>query len=166
MHAILSASMSPGTGMILVFCAFAAFVFIMMFGINFFSRKMSGWPAIAGRFKMTDDPGAGESYTRQSGIVGNIECKRGFNIHILQQGICLYPTFARRTPCLIPWSAVRRVSIKDASLLVVIDYEKSFEFFLPTEALPTLQPHLSGQLIQKESEKEKPLREKHPDDAT
>jgi len=61
--------------------------------------------------------------------------------------VCVYPFFARRNPCLVPWSAIRRVSISDSSLHIVVDYDRSFEFFLPVEVLPAFQAKLAPQLF-------------------
>jgi hypothetical protein len=199
-HVIFSITLSSVSNVLLAIIGFGALVLLMIFGVNFLFRKLSGWAAITGRFPVIGDPEAGDTYPRQSGNIGSVQCNRGFNIHLTQRGIFLYPSFARKIPCFIPWSALRRVSVNATGLLVVVDYEKSFEFFLPAEALPTLQPHLSGQLIhkggdpfeaakaalndgthsklmttiaggaiklaEKEYEKEKPLWEKHSDDAT
>jgi len=147
MHALLAFAMTPATLMLLAILGFTAFVFLMMFGINFFSRKMSGWPAITDKFPMVDNVENGDSYARQSGTAGNIECKRGFNINLTKQGICLFPTFARRNPCLIPWSAIRQVSVKKTGLVITVDYEKPFEFFLPPQALPTFKDRVAPQII-------------------
>ena len=110
---------------------------------------MSGWKAIAARFPMTDIHDVGDAYKRQSGVVGSISSGgRGFfNIRLAHEGVCLYPSFARRIPCVIPWSGIRKVSVSDSSIFLVVDYERPLEFFLPAEALPAVKAKLSPELF-------------------
>jgi hypothetical protein len=115
---------------------------------------MGGCKEISERFPMRAVNFIGIRYRNQNGIVGNIQSGgtggRGFfDIQLAQEGIVIYPKFARSNPCLIPWTAIRRVSVSDTSLLVVVDYERTFEFFLPPEVLPTLHAKLSPQLFHK-----------------
>lgn len=126
-------------------------MFIMMWASKVFARKMGGWKVVTERFPMRDINLTGDSYRKQSGVVGNIGSGgRGFfDIRLAQEGVCIFPSFAHRNPCLIPWSAIRRVSVSDTSLLVVVDYERTFEFFLPAESLPTFQAKLSSELFHK-----------------
>ena len=85
----------------------------------------------------------------ERGRAGNISSKgRGlFDVRLATEGVCVYPFFSRRNPCLIPWYAVRRVSVSDSSLHIVVDFEQSFEFFLPAVALPAFQAKLAPQLF-------------------
>jgi len=81
---------------------------------------------------MTDIHDAGDIYKRQNGGVGSIGYgRRGFfNIRLAHEGVCLYPSFARRMPCLIPWSSIGKVSVSDTSVFLVIAYERPLEFSL------------------------------------
>jgi len=119
--------------------------------VKLVSLKMSGWQTIAERFPMRDVSFTGDSFRKQDGVVGDIGSgKRGFfDIRLATEGVCIYPLFAHRNPCLVPWSAIRRVSVSDTSLLVVVSYERSFEFFLPAKVLPIFQARLSSELFHK-----------------
>jgi len=146
MHTMLSTTLPPALS-VLVILGFAGLMFAMVLAGNLFARKMSGWKDILGRFPMTDIHDAGDIYSRKSGVFGNMSCSRGLTIRIAHEGVCIYPSFARRNPCLIPWSAIRRISVSDTSLLVVVDYERTFDFFLPAESLPIFQTRLSSELF-------------------
>jgi hypothetical protein len=148
MHTMLSTTLPPALS-VLVILGFAGLMFVIVLAGNLFARKMSGWRDIVGRFPMTDIHDAGDIYKRKSGVFGSMSCSRGLTIRIAHEGVCIYPSFARRNPCLIPWSAIRRISVSDTSLLVVVDYERTFEFFLPAESLPTFEAKLSSELFHK-----------------
>jgi hypothetical protein len=134
---------------LLVILGFAAVVGLLFLVVNTVALKMSGWKKIAERFPMRDAHFTSDSYRKRQGAVGKIGSgKRGFfDIRLAVEGVCVYPLFARRNPCLVPWSAIRRVSISASSLLVVADYERTFEFFLPAESLPALQARLASSLF-------------------
>jgi hypothetical protein len=150
MHTMFSSTLPPAMSLLVVL-GFGALVGLLFLVVKLVSLKMSGWQVIAERFPMRDVSFTGDSFRKQDGVVGDIGSgRRGFfDIRLASEGVCIYPLFARRNPCLIPWSAVRRVSVSDASLLVVVDYERSFEFFLPIEVLPTFQSRLSSELFHK-----------------
>ena len=147
---MFSSTLPPAMSLLVVL-GFGALVGLLFLVVKLVSLKMSGWQVIAERFPMRDVSFTGDSFRKQDGVVGDIGSgRRGFfDIRLASEGVCIYPLFARRNPCLIPWSAVRRVSVSDASLLVVVDYERSFEFFLPIEVLPTFQSRLSSELFHK-----------------
>jgi hypothetical protein len=137
----------PPAQAILVVLGFAALIGLMYLAIWLVS--VAGWKKIAKRFPMRAVSFTGDSFTKQGGRAGNISSKgRGlFDIRLAVEGVCVYPFFARRNPCLVPWSAIRRVSVSDSSLHLVLDSEQSFEFFLPAAALPALQARLAPQLF-------------------
>jgi hypothetical protein len=151
MHTLIANATLPPAQAVLVMLGFVALAGLLLLVVKLFAIKMSGWKEIAGRFPMRDVSFTGDSYKQQSGVVGSIgSSRRGFfDIRMAQEGVCVSPYFARRNPCLIPWSAVRRVSVSDSSLHVVVNYERPFEFFLPAEALAAFQSRLSPQLFQK-----------------
>jgi hypothetical protein len=126
----------------------AAFAFIVVSANKLLSRKLSGWKTIVERFPVTDIQQAGEAFDGRTAIVGGTSYTRSFVIRIADGGVCLYPPFARRNPCLIPWSAIRRVTASD-SIHVVVDYERRFEFFLPSKALPAIQANHSAPSVHK-----------------
>ena len=150
MHTMLSSTLPPAMSLLVVL-GFGALVGLLFLVVKVVSLKMGGWKGIAERFPMRDVNFTGDSFRKQEGNVGDIGSSgRGlFDIRLATEGICIYPFFARRNPCLVPWSAIRRVSVSDTSLLVVVDYERTFEFFLPAESLPTLQANLSSSLFHK-----------------
>ncbi len=150
MHTTLANTLPPAQALLAVL-GFVALGGLLFLAVRVASLKMSGWKAVIKRFPMRDVGFTGDRYKQQDGVVGNIGSgKRGFfEIRLASEGVCIYPLFARRNPCLISWSAIRRVSISDSCLHVVVDYERPFEFFLPPEALPTFQAKLSSQLFQK-----------------
>ena len=98
---------------LLVILGFAAVVGLLFLVVNTVALKMSGWKEIAERFPMRDAHFTSDSYRKRQGAVGKIGSgKRGFfDIRLAVEGVCVYPLFARRNPCLVPWSAIRRVSI-------------------------------------------------------
>ena len=141
----------PPAQSLLVVLGFAALIGLLFLVVKVVSLKMGGWKEIAERFPMRDVNFTGDSFKKQEGNVGDIgSSRRGlFDIRLATEGVCVYPFFARRNPCLIPWSAIRRVSVSDTSLLVVVGYERTFEFFLPAESLAALQANISLSLFHK-----------------
>jgi len=137
----------PPAQSLLVVLGFVAVIGLMYLAIWLVSS--GAWKGIAKRFPMRDVHFTGDSFKKQAGNVGSVRSSgRGlFDIRLAAEGVCVYPFFARRNPCLVPWSAIRRVSVSDSSLHIVVDYERSFEFFLPAEALSALQAKLTPQLF-------------------
>ena len=150
MHTMIANTL-PSAQALLVVLGFGGLIGLLFLVVKLVSLKMSGWQAIAERFPMRDVSFTGDSFKKQDGVVGGIGSgRRGFfNIRLASEGVCIYPLFARRNPCLIPWSAIRRVSVADSSFHVVVDFERPFEFFLPAEVLPVFQTRLSPQLFHK-----------------
>jgi hypothetical protein len=150
MHTMLSSALPPALNS-LVILGLVTVIGLLFLIVKVVSMKPRAWKGIAERFPMRDVNYTSDSFKKQAGNVGDIGSggRTLFDIRLATEGVCVYPAFARRNPCLIPWSAIRRVSVTDARLLVVINYERTFEFFLPIEALPTFQARLSPQLFQK-----------------
>lgn len=148
---MIANSTLPPTQAVLAVLGLFAFVGLILWGVKKISLKMSGWNEIADSYPMGDASFNGDRYKQQSGVVGSIGSgRRGFfDIQLAQEGVCIYPSFARRNPCLIRWLAIRRVSVSDSSLHVVVDCERTFEFFLPIEALPLFQAKLSPEMFHK-----------------
>lgn len=144
---MFSNALHPALGVLVVF-GFAGLMVAMVWVCNLFARSMSGWADIVRQFPMTNISDAGVVYKRKSGVFGSMSYSRGLTVRIAHGGLCIYPSFARRNPCLIPWSAIRQVSVSDTSLLVVVNFERRFELFLPAESLPTFQAKLSSELFQ------------------
>jgi len=140
--------LSPELKTILLMSGAAAFIFALWSGIDLLMRKYSGWKAITERFPMTDTHALGDFYKEQSVVAGKLSCEGGLKIRLAQEGVCLYPSFARRMPCLIPWSSVRSVSSRDSRIYLVVNYEQPLKFFLPADALPVVKAKLSAELFQ------------------
>jgi len=111
--------------------------------------SLGSWKGIAKRFPMRDVNFTGDCFKKRAGSEGSIQSRgRGFfDIKFAAEGVCVYQFFARRNPCLVPWSAIRRVSVCGSSLHIVVACERSFEFFLPAETLPIFQGKLTPQLL-------------------
>lgn len=155
MHTMIANTLPPAQAFLVVL-GFVGLIGLLFLVVKLVSLKMSGWKSVAEHFPMQTVHFTGDIYRKQDGVIGDISsaspnpgAKPFFDIHIAQEGLCVYLAFSRRSPCFIPWSAVRRVSVSDTSLLVVVSYERSFEFFLPVEVLPTLQAKLSSELFHK-----------------
>ena len=150
MYTTIANTLPPAQSLVVVL-GFAALIGLLFLVVKIISLKMGGWKGIVERFPMRDVNFTGDSFRKQEGNVGNIGSSgRGlFDIRLATEGVCVYPFFARRNPCLVPWSAIRRVSVNDTSLLVVVSYEQAFEFFLPAGSLPELQANLSSSLFHK-----------------
>ncbi len=145
-QAIIANTLPPAQALLVVL-GFGALIGLMYLAIWLVS--LNSWKGITKRFPMRGVNFTGDSFRKQEGRAGSISSRgRGlFDIRLAAEGVCVYPFFARRYPCLVPWSAIRRVSVSDSSLHVVLDCEQSFEFFLPSEALPGLQAKLPPQLF-------------------
>ncbi len=141
----------PPAQALAVMLGFTALFGLLLLAMKVVSLKLSGWKAITERFPMREVNSTGARYKQQPGVVGKIGSgRRGFfDICFASEGVCIRLASSRQNPCFVPWSAIRRVSVSDSSLFVVVDYERPFEFFLPAEALPTFQANLSPQLFQK-----------------
>jgi hypothetical protein len=148
MHTMLSIALSSELKALLIVFGLIAAAFAYISLNNAMGRQMSGWKMIVERFPMADIQQTDDSFEGRTAIVGSMSYTRSFVIRIANGGVCLYPNFARRNPCLIPWSAIRRVTASD-SVHVVVDYERRFEFFLPLKALPAIQAKHSAPSVHK-----------------
>jgi hypothetical protein len=145
---IANTTLPPAQAVLAVLGFVAVGVLLWLF-VKLFSRKMSGWAAILKRFPMRGSKLIGEEYRKQSGTFGNMGDSWHLTLRITQEGVIVCPSFARRKPCLVPWSDIRSVAVGDSTLLVTVDYERPFQFFLPATLLPTLQAKLHSELFHK-----------------
>jgi len=138
---MIANTLSPAQALLAVL-GFAALIGVLFLVVKVVSLKMGGWKEIAERFPMRDVNFTGDSFRKQEGNVGNIGSSgRGlFDICLATKGVCIYPFFARRNPCLVPWSSVRRVSVSDTSLLLVVDYERLLSFSCPSRCSRHFRP--------------------------
>ena len=104
--------------------------------------KWSDWQAIAARFPVTNIRTFGETYKRQDGIIGNSSYRQGFNIQLTPEGVCVNPSFARKIPILIPWSSIRSVTVGKLVIVLIVEYEREMQFYLPADALTVIKEHV------------------------
>jgi hypothetical protein len=111
-----------------------------------------GWKSVRERFPAWVPQTSGETYKGQFGglILGSTRYSlRGLKVGVAPGGAYLYPSFARRSPCFIPWSSIRRAAVRGASIDVTVEYEQSFNFTLPGEALRVLEANLAPDKMQR-----------------
>jgi hypothetical protein len=142
MNAMFSITIISALRVPLFILGLVAFAYIVVSANSLLSRKLTGWKTIAGHFPMMENQQAGYTFEGRTAIIGSTSYTGSINIRITDRGVCLYPPFARRNPCLIPWSAIRWVSADD-SIHVIVDYERRLEFFLPAKALSIVQANHS-----------------------
>jgi hypothetical protein len=126
-------------------------------GLRALLKYQTGWKALTQRFPATDVHKFGGRYKRRTGYFdrGPDNAVSGqFLIELAQEGLLVTPCFARRSPILIPWSAIRDVSEANlfglySAVLVTVDYEKPVKFHLPTDALRAIQENVSAERFHK-----------------
>jgi hypothetical protein len=124
----------------------------LLWGTNHLLRVTSGWKSVRERFPAPGHPGRADIYERQFLGVGRTssgESFRGLTVGVTPSGAYLYPSFARGSPCFVPWPSVRRAAVRGSSIHVVVEYECPFDFTLPGEALPVLEAALGPEKIQR-----------------
>jgi hypothetical protein len=110
------------------------------------------WKSVRERFPARDPQKPGDTYEGQSGgiIRGSARYSlRGLTVRVAPAGVYLHPSFARRCPCFIPWSGIRRAAVRGASISVTVESEQPFYFSLPGKALPVLEANLEPDKIQR-----------------
>jgi len=111
-----------------------------------------GWKSVLERFPAWVPQTSGETYKKQFGgiVVGSTQYSlRGLKAGVAPTGVYLYPSFARRSPCFIPWSSIRRAAVRGASIHLTVEYEQAFDFTLPSQALSVLEANLEPGKIQR-----------------
>lgn len=139
-------TLSPILMALLILSCFACVAALLMRAGSTVLRKLSGWSEVVARFPMTDAADPGETYKRQIGSVQNVSCR--FSTRVGRAGVCLYPSFARRDPCRVPWTGFRRVSVNDFGIHLVVEHEGTFDFRLPLAALPVVKASVAPDLLQ------------------
>jgi hypothetical protein len=145
-------TLSPALTVLLPIAGFAALTIALVWGTNRLLRVNSGWKSVRERFPATGPQPSAELYKGQFlgiGPASSGRSLRGLAVGITPLGVYLYPRFARRSPCFIPWSGVRRVGVRGSSIHVVVEYERPFDFTLPGKALPVLEANLEPKQIQR-----------------
>jgi hypothetical protein len=88
-----------------------------------------------------------KTYGGRSADVGTCHFNRGFQICLAKEGVYLYPDFARKSPCLIPWNKIQNVAVSDQWLSLSVNCEKTLRFIIPSDALPEVQANVSAELF-------------------
>ena len=144
-------TLSPALAVLLPIAGFAALTIGLVWGTNRLLLVTSGWKSVQERFPASGPQAPVEIYRRQFLGIGRASGSslRGLAVGVTPLGVCLYPRFARRSPCFIPWSRVRRAAVRGSSIHVVVEYERPFDFTLPGKALPVLEANLEPEKIQR-----------------
>lgn len=148
---IILATLSPGPVAILSVILLIALMPLLTWGVNVLIRAVSGWKLVRERFPAKEHQKSGDTYKRQFCSINRGITSfqfRGTTVGVVPAGVYLYPSFARRDPCFIPWSRIRRAAVRGASIHVTVEYEQMFDFTLPYQALPVLEAHLEPGMIQ------------------
>lgn len=136
------AKKNPVAAIVLVLGVIAV-VFLWLRGFRWLGAKMAGWKEMIEKYPAPEIERPGEIYKEQTGYIGSTKFERTFDIQLIEEGIRVCPDFASRSPILIPWSSVSEISVSDAgvfsSILLTVNSEKSLQFRLPKDALPTIQ---------------------------
>jgi hypothetical protein len=143
-------TLSPALAALLFIAGFAALTIALVFRTN--RRLNSGWKSVQERFPANGPQASAEIYKQQFLGVGRVSgtgSLSGLAVGVTPHGAWLYPPFARRSPCFIPWSSVRRAAVRGSSIHVVVEYESRFDFTLPGRALPVLEANLEPERIQR-----------------
>jgi hypothetical protein len=124
-------------------------------GLYAIFKYQTGWKALTQRFPVTDVHKFGGRYKRQTGYFdrGPRNAVNGqFLIELAQEGLVVTPNFARRSPILIPWSAIRDVTETNlfgmrSVVLMTVDYEKELKFTIPKDALTAIQENVPAERL-------------------
>jgi hypothetical protein len=134
---------------------------LLLWGANLLYGWGCGWKSVQKRFPAWVPQTSGETYKGQFGgmSVGSTGYSlRGLKVGVTPAGVYLYPSFARRSPCFIPWSGIRRAAVRGATINVTVEESFNFSqalrvrelnFTLPSKALPALEAHLPPESIQR-----------------
>jgi len=119
------------------------------------NRKLSGWDALARKFPATDIQKTGEAY-KVCGYSSGLRSNRikMFLVEFADEGLLVTTTFARGSPILIPWSAIRGVASTNMGILgpdvaVNVECERPLGFHLPLAALTSIQKYVPAERINK-----------------
>jgi hypothetical protein len=120
-------------------------------GLYALLRRQTEWKRLAQKFPATDAHKFGGRYKRQAGFFGRGNRINGmFTIELAHEGLLVTAGFAKNSPILIPWPAIRDVTVTSlmgflSMVLVTVDYEKQLEFTVPAKALKELQQNVPAE---------------------
>jgi len=143
--------------------AILAVLVVVSFGIGFLCslhallRYQTGWKALTQRFPAMNVHKLGGSYKRRTGFFGSGH-RNGVNgmflIEPALEGFLVTASFARRSPILIPWPAIRDVVEANIfelqpGVLLTVDYETPLKFSLPADASTVIRENVTEQRLHK-----------------
>jgi hypothetical protein len=137
----------------------AALLPLLIRGANLLYGWGCGWKSVLERFPARELQKSGDTYTGQTG--GIVRGQGGYSLRrlkvgVVPSGIYLYPSFARRSPCFIPWSSIRSAGVRGASIDVTVEESfnysqalrvRDFNFTLPIQTLRVLEANLAPDKI-------------------
>jgi hypothetical protein len=142
---------------VLILLGILVFPILMIFTFRKLFAKMAGWKRLVERFPPTEIERPGETYRRQSGIIGRSAFEGSFALQVIQEGLIVRPNFATKSPILIPWSQISAVSAPEGrflgveqSILLTVEWETALQFFLPHQALPTVEQNVPADRFTRE----------------
>jgi hypothetical protein len=149
----IDARQHPVLGLFILAGIIGVIFLFVWFATRFIPRRISRWDTLVLRFPANDVHKFGGRYGGCSGFFGNHrrnnDVSSAFLIEFAQEGLAITANFAKKSPILIPWSAIREVEQIDGgfapgAVIVNVDYETRMGFFLPKPALEDLQKNLPG----------------------
>lgn len=135
---------------------FVAVAFILVQGFKLLFTKMAGWKSLAEQFPAPEIERPGTIFKNMSGWIGSTEFERSFTLQLLQEGLLVRPSFAKRSPILIPWMNFREVQVSEGlflghkqNILLKVACEKLVQFSLPPDVLPTVEQNIPAARFRK-----------------
>jgi len=140
----------------LIVLALVASVFLWMRGMGALFAKMAGWKNLVRQFPAPENERPGEIFKNTTGWIGSSEFERCFTLQLLQEGLLVRPSFAKRSPILISWMNFNEVQVSEGlflgheqNLLLKVAGEKKVEFSLPPVVLPTIEKNIPADRFRK-----------------
>ena len=133
-----------------------AFAVLWMWGFKALSAKTSGWKALVEKYPASEIERSEDIFKNVNGDIGSTRFNRAFDVQLVEEGIRVSPSFARRFPILIPWSKITEVTMSEAhvmgheqNILLKAEWEKPLHFSLPQKTLPAIQAKVAADHFRK-----------------
>lgn len=140
----------------LIVLALVASAFLWMRGMGALFAKMAGWRNLVRQFPAPEIERPGDIFKNMTGWIGSSEFDRCFTLQLLQEGMLVRPSFAKRSPILIPWMNFSEVQVSaglflghEQNLLLKVACEKPVQFSLPPVVLPTVEKNIPADRFRK-----------------
>lgn len=111
-------------------------------------KASSHWNELTKRFPVGDVHKTGPVFRGCGGGFGGGGSRGGnytgtFRIEFAQEGLLVTPSFAGKSPILVPWSAIREVEeitvLIETNVIVTVEFERTVRFYMPKNAMVELQ---------------------------